>query len=351
MKQRQMSLCTLLVSGIMLCNMFFFTPVSAALTFPIKYDPIIEDPTLIIDNPIIDNPIIDNPLIIDDSLIREPLIVVPAAPSDLIIGATTSTEITIEWSDNSSNETGFTVERRTGSSNWSQVGEVGPDETYFTSDELSPERTYYFRVAAYNSAGASGYSNQVYGTTDQPAPVTNIYEDNSNTTINDNDVTNEANTTVNISDSTITNSNIASNNQVNQTTTVANYNSASTAVEYVKIVVNGEQMNPGDAPPFINKNNRVMVPFRAIAEKLGAAVQWDPEERIAALSQGQRVVRVPIGQQVIEVDGNVQAMDTLAVIKSSRTYIPVRAVSQALGATVEWDQANKTVIIKVNPGQ
>lgn len=119
MKQRQMSLCTLLVSGIMLCNMFFFTPVSAALTFPIKYDPIIEDPTLIIDNPII-----DNPLIIDDSLIREPLIVVPAAPSDLIIGATTSTEITIEWSDNSSNETGFTVERRTGSSNWSQVGRL-----------------------------------------------------------------------------------------------------------------------------------------------------------------------------------------------------------------------------------
>jgi len=346
MRQRQMPLHIVLTAGILLCNMFFFTPVSAALTFPIKYDPIIKDPSLIIDNPII-----DNPPIIDDSLIREPLIIAPAAPSDLLIGATTSTEITIEWSDNSFNETGFSVERKTGGTSWRKVGSVDSDETNFTSSGLSPDTTYYFRVAAYNTAGTSGYSNQVYGTTDQPAPVTNIYEDNSETIINETDITNEANTNVNIIDSTINNSNIASNNQVNQTNTVANYNSASTAVEYVRIVVNGEQMNPGDAPPFINKNNRVMVPFRAIAEKLGATVQWDPEERIAALSQGQKLVRVPIGQQVIEVDGNVQAMDTLAVIKSSRTYIPVRAVSQALGATVEWDQANKTVIVKTDAVQ
>ncbi len=346
MKQKNMPFLVVLISGILLYNMFFFTPVSAAYTLPL--DPIFREP--IIEDPVI-NPIIKDPLIIDDGLILEPIIPVPAAPSQLTVGAKTSTEITILWTDNSFNEAGFTVESRTGSSNWSEVGSVEADETMFTSTGLSPDTTYYFRVSAFNDTGASGYSNQVFTTTNPPAPVTNIYQDNSNTTINETDVTNEANTTVNITDSTITNSNIASNNQVTQTTQVANYNSASTAVEYVQIVVDGEQMNPGDAPPFINQNNRVMVPFRAIAENLGAAVQWDSINRIASFSQGQRVVRVPIGQQVIEVDGNMQVMDTLAVIKGGRTYIPVRAVSQALGANVEWDQANKKVIISTSAGQ
>jgi len=95
---------------------------------------------------------------------------VPAAPSGLTANAQSTTQIQLTWTDNSSNEDGFKVERSaTGSSGWAQIATVGAGVATYTDGGLTASTKYYYRVRAYNSAGNSGYSNEANATTDDPA--------------------------------------------------------------------------------------------------------------------------------------------------------------------------------------
>ncbi len=100
-----------------------------------------------------------------------------------------------------------------------------------------------------------------------------------------------------------------------------------------------------DTQPYIDENNRTIVPIRAIAEALGADVEWDPVNKKASFSKGNNRVVFTIGQLTALVNGQSQTMDTIPVIKDGRTMIPLRYVSEYLGATVNWDNATKTVSI------
>ncbi|MCQ2560266.1 MAG: stalk domain-containing protein, partial [Clostridia bacterium] len=100
-----------------------------------------------------------------------------------------------------------------------------------------------------------------------------------------------------------------------------------------------------DTQPYIDKNNRTIVPIRAIAEALGADVEWDPVNKKASFSKENNQVVFTIGQLTALVNGQSQTMDTIPVIKDGRTMIPLRYVSEYLGATVNWDDATKTVSI------
>ena len=91
----------------------------------------------------------------------------PADPSNLTATAAASNpEIALSWTDNSNDEDGFTIERWDGS-NYVQIASVGTDVTTYTNTGLSYNTTYTYRVAAYNSAGSSGYSNTASATTAQ----------------------------------------------------------------------------------------------------------------------------------------------------------------------------------------
>jgi hypothetical protein len=88
----------------------------------------------------------------------------PAAPSSLAAAAASSSQINLSWSDNSTNETGFKVERATSSAGpWTQIGTTTARTFYSTG--LAASTTYYFRVRAYNSYGDSAYSNTAWATT------------------------------------------------------------------------------------------------------------------------------------------------------------------------------------------
>lgn len=88
----------------------------------------------------------------------------PAAPSALAASAASSSQINLSWSDNSSNETGFKVERATSSAGpWGQVGTT-PASSYSDAG-LAGSTTYWYRVRAYNTSGDSGYSNSASATT------------------------------------------------------------------------------------------------------------------------------------------------------------------------------------------
>jgi hypothetical protein len=84
---------------------------------------------------------------------------VPAAPSGLSATAVSTSQINLTWSDNSTNEDGFKIERSSNNSTWTQIGTVDRNATTFSSTGLSANKNYYYRVRAYNVLGNSAYSN------------------------------------------------------------------------------------------------------------------------------------------------------------------------------------------------
>ncbi|MCC5871942.1 MAG: S8 family serine peptidase [Gammaproteobacteria bacterium] len=90
----------------------------------------------------------------------------PAAPSDLAATATAHDRIDLAWMDHADNETGFTVERSGDNTSWATVGTVAQNTTRYSDSGLDAETNYHYRVAAYNSAGQSDYSNTTSAVTD-----------------------------------------------------------------------------------------------------------------------------------------------------------------------------------------
>jgi hypothetical protein len=83
---------------------------------------------------------------------------VPGTPSGLTATAVSKSQINLTWTDNASNEDGMKIERSTNGATWSEIGTVGPNVTNYSSTGLSANKTYFYRLRAYNVLGYSGYS-------------------------------------------------------------------------------------------------------------------------------------------------------------------------------------------------
>ncbi len=115
------------------------------------------------------------------------------------------------------------------------------------------------------------------------------------------------------------------------------------------VTVNGTFVNWTDARPYIDGNNRTMVPLRASMEACGLDVSWDGTKREATVTDGYTIVKVPIDKRVISINGKNKNIDTNAVIKGGRTYLPIRAVAEAFGFNVCWYSKDKLVsLIRFN---
>ncbi len=109
----------------------------------------------------------------------------------------------------------------------------------------------------------------------------------------------------------------------------------------VSVLVDGEKLS-FDVPPYV-ESSRVMLPMRVIFEELGATVDYSAG-RITA-QKGQTVVRLELGSAKMQVDDEIKVLDVPAKAASGRTLLPLRAVSEALGCDVDWNNAAKTVTI------
>jgi len=86
----------------------------------------------------------------------------PSPPTNLAVTPVSISRIDLNWTDNSSGETGFKIERKTGiGGTYTQIDTVEADVTSYSNTGLSAGTIYYFRVMAYNSTGNSSYSNAV----------------------------------------------------------------------------------------------------------------------------------------------------------------------------------------------
>jgi fibronectin type 3 domain-containing protein len=82
----------------------------------------------------------------------------PAAPTNLAVAVVSSTQLNLSWTDNSTNETGFRIERSLNGSSFSEIATVGANVRTYSSTGLTPNTVYYYRVRAYNAAGNSAYT-------------------------------------------------------------------------------------------------------------------------------------------------------------------------------------------------
>lgn len=117
------------------------------------------------------------------------------------------------------------------------------------------------------------------------------------------------------------------------------------AVPDVSVKVDGKLVGFPDQLPYIDSNNRTMVPVRSPMEALGCQVEWNDKSRQATINKGGNTAVFTIGSNTYTVNGVNKTMDTRAVITGDRTAFPVRFAAEAMGARVEWDQDTYTVNI------
>ena len=99
-----------------------------------------------------------------------------------------------------------------------------------------------------------------------------------------------------------------------------------------------------DVAPII-RQSRTMLPVRYVAEALGAKVDWDGKTSTAIITGDSVEIRITVGSSSATVNGTAVSLDSPAFIESSRTYMPVRFVAEALGAKVDWDGATSTATL------
>lgn len=113
------------------------------------------------------------------------------------------------------------------------------------------------------------------------------------------------------------------------------------AADSVTVVVNGQTMT-FTQPPIV-RAGRVFVPLRGVFEQLGASVVY-ANGQINATGSG-RSISLTIGSTQATVGGQPEALDVAPFIVGATTFVPLRFVSQALGASVNWDDSTSTVTI------
>ncbi|HOO96664.1 MAG TPA: stalk domain-containing protein [Caldisericia bacterium] len=108
-----------------------------------------------------------------------------------------------------------------------------------------------------------------------------------------------------------------------------------------------------DAPPRI-VDGRTLVPIRIIAESLGAQVSWNATEKRIDIMQSNHAGKVTsislwVGKSDATINGKKIQIDVAPMILDSRTYVPVRFISESFGAEVEWIQETKEIEITYDP--
>lgn len=111
----------------------------------------------------------------------------------------------------------------------------------------------------------------------------------------------------------------------------------------VKAFVNGKQTQ-FDVQPFI-KDGRTLVPFRAIAASLKAEVSYDAATKTVTVIRGDVTVKLTLGSNVALVNGKEVKLEVSAQSVKGRTVIPMRFLSESLGAKVSFDKETQSVIV------
>lgn len=119
----------------------------------------------------------------------------------------------------------------------------------------------------------------------------------------------------------------------------------------IRLWVKGKIVN-SDVAPYISED-RTMVPIRVISENLGKVVTWNNDDKKVTIKdeKGNEFSLVINEKFMEDISSNVYRkieLDTPAVIKDDRTFVPIRAIAEAFGEKVHWDNDKRVVVIGDN---
>lgn len=115
----------------------------------------------------------------------------------------------------------------------------------------------------------------------------------------------------------------------------------------IEVLLNAQKIQFPDAKPYQDAQGSVMVPIRFVSEALGAEVDWEKAngQMTVSVQNEQHTVQMTVGQKVAKVDGQDKTYGTKIELKQNRTFVPLRLVSEGLGQPVEWDKIGRWVWI------
>jgi len=316
----------------------------------------------------------------------------PSAPSNLTATATSCNNVNLSFSDNSNNESGFKIERKESGGTYSEIATVPTNTTTYADTTVQAQKTYYYRVRAYNAYGNSSYTNEVNVTTPAcgtiPNKPTNLSASALSTTEikltwsdnSDNEdgfklerkeeggtyaeiKTLSANTTsytdTGLKPNTKYYYRIRAYNSVGYSD-YSNEANATTMKPVETIIISlyvgkttyyvNDVKKELDAAPII-RENRTLLPIRVIIEALGGTIDWDAKEQKVTINFKGTTIELWIGKNTARVNGEYKLIDptnpkvTPVIIPPGRTMLPIRFIAENLGCLVGWDDALKEVKI------
>lgn len=117
----------------------------------------------------------------------------------------------------------------------------------------------------------------------------------------------------------------------------------------ITLIINGEIVEP-DVAPFI-KNDRILLPMRTVFEELGCCAKYYEKTKTIDVLCGENFVEFFVGDDTMLVNYEEKKIDVAPIIYNDRTLVPIRAVSEAIGADVQWDDDTRTVSIELKQGE
>lgn len=108
-----------------------------------------------------------------------------------------------------------------------------------------------------------------------------------------------------------------------------------------KLFVDGREQ--GYAQPPLLVEGSAFVPFRALSESLGASVKWEESNRTVEARLGRRTIRIAIGRKEAAINGRIVPAAAPAFIRDGTAYVPLRMAGEALGMAVYWENATRTI--------
>lgn len=116
------------------------------------------------------------------------------------------------------------------------------------------------------------------------------------------------------------------------------------AAQDIGVSVDGKKVEfSGQKPASVN--GRVLVPLRGVFEQMGAFVQWVPQSQTVTAASGSTNIGLVIGSTTAMVNGKAMTLDVPAQLVNGRTMVPLRFLSEALGAQVLWNETTREVSI------
>ena len=125
---------------------------------------------------------------------------------------------------------------------------------------------------------------------------------------------------------------------------VSDWNLGTYTNDEISVTLNGKRINFPDQPPII-KNDRTLVPLRAIFEAMGATIDLNGATQTVTAQRGGRIIQLTIGSTKAMIGDKEYFLDVAPIIHNERTLVPVRFVAESFDAHVWWDASTRTVEI------